>query len=72
MLRALNVDVLVVPEHAVEEAIALLVEGAKLVAEGAGAAGLAALLAFPSVSAARKSASPSAAAISTPASSPTR
>ena len=40
-------DVLVVPERAVEEAIALLAEGAKVVAEGAGAAGVAALLAFP-------------------------
>jgi threonine dehydratase len=40
-------DVLVVPERAVEEAIGLLVEGAKTVAEGAGAAGVAALLAFP-------------------------
>jgi threonine dehydratase len=40
-------DVLVVPERAVEEAIALLAEGAKVVAEGAGAAGIAALLAFP-------------------------
>jgi threonine dehydratase len=40
-------DVLVVPERAVEEAIALLAEGAKMVAEGAGAAGVAALLAFP-------------------------
>jgi threonine dehydratase len=39
--------VLVVPERAVEEAIALLAEGAKLVAEGAGAAGLAAVLAHP-------------------------
>lgn len=35
------------PERAVEEAIAMLAEGAKLVAEGAGAAGLAAVLAFP-------------------------
>jgi threonine dehydratase len=40
-------DVLVVPERAVEEAIALLAEGCKTVAEGAGAAGVAALLAFP-------------------------
>jgi threonine dehydratase len=40
-------DVLVVPERAVEEAIALLAEGGKIVAEGAGAAGVAALLAFP-------------------------
>ena len=40
-------DVLVVPERAVEEAIGLLAEGAKTVAEGAGAAGVAALLAYP-------------------------
>ncbi len=40
-------EVLVVPERAVEEAIALLAEGAKIVAEGAGAAGIAGLLAFP-------------------------
>jgi threonine dehydratase len=40
-------DVIVVPERAVEEAIALLAEGAKIVAEGAGAVGVAALLAFP-------------------------
>jgi threonine dehydratase len=40
-------DVIVVPERAVEQAIALLVEGAKIVAEGAGAVGVAALLAFP-------------------------
>jgi len=47
MLRALGVEALVVPERAVEQAIALLAEGAKVVAEGAGATGLAALLAFP-------------------------
>lgn len=47
MLRELGVEVLVVPERAIEQAIALLAEGAKVVAEGAGAAGLAALLAFP-------------------------
>ncbi|MCW3476852.1 threonine ammonia-lyase [Limobrevibacterium gyesilva] len=47
VIRAHVADVLVVPERAVEEAIALLAEGAKLVAEGAGAAGVAALLAFP-------------------------
>jgi len=40
-------EMLVVEERSVEEAIALLAEGAKLVAEGAGAAGVAALLAFP-------------------------
>lgn len=42
-----RIEVLVVPERAVEEAIAMLAEGAKVVAEGAGAAGLAAVLAFP-------------------------
>ncbi len=47
VIRAYVTDVLVVPERAVEEAIALLAEEAKVVAEGAGAAGLAALLAFP-------------------------
>ncbi len=47
VIRAHVHDVLVVPERAVEEAIALLAEGAKLVAEGAGATGVAALLAFP-------------------------
>jgi threonine dehydratase len=47
VIRAHVADVLVVPERAVEEAIALLAEEAKVVAEGAGAAGLAALLAFP-------------------------
>jgi threonine dehydratase len=47
MLQRLGIEVLVVPERAVEQAIALLAEGAKVVAEGAGAAGLAAILAFP-------------------------
>jgi threonine dehydratase len=47
ILRALNVEVLTVSEHEIEAAIALLVEGAKQVAEGAGAAGLAAVLAHP-------------------------
>ena len=47
IVRELGVDVLVVPEHTVEEAIGLLVEGAKVVAEGAGATGVAALLAYP-------------------------
>jgi threonine dehydratase len=47
LIRRLGIEVLVVPERAVEQAIALLAEGAKVVAEGAGAAGLAALLAFP-------------------------
>jgi threonine dehydratase len=47
VIRAYVADVLVVPERAVEEAIALLAEGCKTVAEGAGAAGVAALLAFP-------------------------
>ncbi len=47
MLREFGIEVLVVPERAVERAIALLAEGARVVAEGAGAAGLAAILAFP-------------------------
>ena len=46
-LRLLRTEVLVVPERAIEQAIALLAEGGKVVAEGAGAAGVAALLAFP-------------------------
>jgi threonine dehydratase len=46
IIRELGVEVLVVPEHTVEEAIGLLVEGAKVVAEGAGATGVAALLAY--------------------------
>jgi threonine dehydratase len=47
LVRRRVTDVLVVPERAIEEAIGLLVEGAKTVAEGAGAAGVAALLAYP-------------------------
>jgi threonine dehydratase len=47
LISAWGLEVLVVPERAVEEAIALLAEGAKVVAEGAGAAGLAAVLAYP-------------------------
>jgi threonine dehydratase len=40
-------DILLVSERAIESAISLLVEAEKTVAEGAGAAGLAALLAYP-------------------------
>jgi threonine dehydratase len=54
VIREYVADVVVVPERAVEEAIALLAEGAKTVAEGAGAAGLAALLAFPARFAGRR------------------
>ena len=46
IIRELGVEVLVVPEHTIEEAIGLLAEGAKVVAEGAGATGVAALLAY--------------------------
>jgi threonine dehydratase len=46
IIRALGLEVLVVQEHTIEEAVGLLVEGAKVVAEGAGAAGVAALLAY--------------------------
>ncbi|GAB0116864.1 threonine ammonia-lyase [Acidisoma sp. 7E03] len=44
ILKDLEIEVLVVPEAAIEQAIGLLAEGAKLVAEGAGAAALAAVL----------------------------
>ena len=47
ILRDCGVEVLIVPEAAIEQAIALLAEGAKLVAEGAGAAALAAVLHYP-------------------------
>jgi threonine dehydratase len=47
MVRRRVAGVLVTPERAIEEAIGILVEGAKTVAEGAGAAGVAALLAYP-------------------------
>ncbi|HEY8289416.1 MAG TPA: threonine ammonia-lyase [Acetobacteraceae bacterium] len=47
VVRRRVAEVLVTPERAIEEAIGLLVEGAKTVAEGAGAAGVAALLAYP-------------------------
>jgi len=47
MIRDFGIEVLVVPERAIEEAIGLLAEGAKLVAEGAGAAGVAAMLTYP-------------------------
>ena len=53
-IRAHVTDVLVVPERTVEDAIALLAEGAKQVAEGAGAAGIAALLAHPARFAGRR------------------
>jgi threonine dehydratase len=54
LIRAHVSDVLVVPERVVEDAIALLAEGAKLVAEGAGAIGVAALLAHPARFAGRR------------------
>ena len=47
MVRNRVAGVLVTPERAIEEAIGVLVECAKTVAEGAGAAGVAALLAYP-------------------------
>ena len=54
VIRAHVTDVLVVPERVVEDAISLLAEGAKQVAEGAGAVGVAALLAHPSRFAGRR------------------
>jgi threonine dehydratase len=47
IIRERVAEVLVVPEAAIEAAIVLLAEEAKLVAEGAGAAGIAAMLAYP-------------------------
>jgi threonine dehydratase len=47
VVRAEGCEVLVVSERDVEAAIALLIEQGKIVAEGAGAAGLAAVLAYP-------------------------
>ncbi len=47
LIRRGIAGVLVAPERSVEEAIGLLIEAAKTVAEGAGAVGLAALLAHP-------------------------
>ena len=71
VIRAHVHDVIVVPERAVEEAIALLAEGAKVVAEGAGAAAIAALLAFPERFAGRRVGVPVCGGTSTPASWPT-
>ncbi|HWA79545.1 MAG TPA: threonine ammonia-lyase [Acetobacteraceae bacterium] len=47
IIRERVAEVLVVPEQTIEQAVALLAEGAKVIAEGAGAAAVAALLAFP-------------------------
>lgn len=47
VLKALDVPVLVVTEHAVESAIDAFAENAKQVTEGAGAVGLAAVMSFP-------------------------
>jgi threonine dehydratase len=47
IFRQLGKQIITVTEHAVENAIALLAEEAKIVAEGAGAAGVAALIAHP-------------------------
>ena len=46
IVRQFVKQVLIVPERAIENAIALLAEEAKVVAEGAGAAALAALLTY--------------------------
>ncbi len=47
LVRRRVTEILVTPERAIEEAVGLLIEGAKTVAEGAGAAGIAALLTYP-------------------------
>jgi threonine dehydratase len=54
ILRAHGVDVVTVPERLIERAVILLIEIEKTVAEGAGAAALAALLAMPERFAGRK------------------
>lgn len=54
VLRAHGVEVLTAPEEAIERALILMIEIEKSVAEGAGAAGLAALLAHPGRFAGRK------------------
>jgi threonine dehydratase len=54
MLRDMGIEVLVVPEAAVEQAIAVLAENAKVTSEGAGAAGLAAVLAHPALFAGKR------------------
>jgi threonine dehydratase len=47
LLRALEVEIVLVEEETIERAVVVLIEIEKTVAEGAGAAGLAALLAHP-------------------------
>ena len=54
LLEAHDVEVLVVSEAAIERAIAMLLEIEKTVVEGAGAAGLAALMEYPDVFAGKK------------------
>ena len=54
ILRKAGVDVLTASERLIEKAVILLIEIEKTVAEGAGAAGLAALLAHPARFAGRK------------------
>ncbi len=71
IVRRRLTDMLVVPERAVEEAIGLLVEGGKTVAEGAGATGIAALLTCIEQFRGRKLVSRSPAATSTRGSCPT-
>jgi threonine dehydratase len=58
ILKRLGVEVLVVTERAVEQGIALLAEGAKVVSEGAGAAGVAAILSHPERFAGKRIATP--------------
>jgi threonine dehydratase len=58
LLRKMGTEILLVPEAAVERGIAMLAEGAKVVAEGAGAAALAAVLTYPDRFAGRKVALP--------------
>lgn len=54
ILSDLDIEVLVVSERAIERAIAMLLEIEKTVVEGAGAAGLAAMMEYPDVFAGKK------------------
>jgi len=58
LLRDMGVEVLVVPEAAVEAGIAVLAECAKVTSEGAGAAGLAGIMHRPDLFAGRRVATP--------------
>ena len=71
MVRLLVDDILLVSERALEESVSLLLQIEKTVVEGAGAAGLAALLAYPEKFRGKTVGIVLCGAISTPGCSPT-